>query len=178
VLKADVLGASRSRNRTSSIVPDVREDDDGRIDIRVPVWNTAALILVATAMAAVNLYTSPGIGARVITVLAGIAALVGAFIAYRMYLVADDDGVGVRGLWRTESIDWPDLADVGIIEHRVTTMRLQLERKDGTVVNVPQSLTTPSKPTSKPVARARLETLGRAILDYPDKHRTNSNRRA
>ena len=53
-------------------------------------------------------------------------------------------------------------------------MRLQLERKDGTVVNVPQSLTSPAKPTSKPIARAQLETLGRAILDYPHKHRSNA----
>jgi hypothetical protein len=150
----------------------VRDDEDGRIDLRVPVWNTAALILIATAMAAINLYTTPGIGARVITVLAGVAALGCAVIAYRMYLVADEDGVGVRGLWRAESIDWPDLADVGIVEHRVSTMRLQLARKDGTVVNVPQSLTTPTKPTSKPVARARLETLGRQILDYPQRHPT------
>jgi hypothetical protein len=161
----------------SSIVRGVGEGEDGRIDLRVPVWNTAALILIATAMAALNLYMSPGILARVTTVVAGVAALVAAFIAYRMYLVADDDGVGVRGLWHTESIDWPDLADVGIIEHRVTTMRLQLERKDGTVVNVPQSLTSPAKPTSKPVARAQLETLGRAILDYPQKHRIDVRRR-
>jgi hypothetical protein len=156
----------------------VRENEGGRIDIRVPVWNTAALILLATAMAAVNLYTAPGIGARVITVVAGVAALVAAFIAYRMYLVADEDGVGVRGVWRTESIDWPELADVGIVEHRVNKMQLQLERKDGTVVNVPQTLTTPTKPTSKPVARAKLETLGRQILDYPEKHRINQRRDA
>lgn len=155
----------------------MREDDDGRIDLRIPVWNIAALILIAAAMAAINLYASPGIAARAITVLAGVAALAVALIAYRMYLVVDEDGVGVRGMWRTESIDWPELADVGIIEHRVNTMRLQLARTDGTVVNVPQSLTTPAKPTSKPVARARLETLGRKILDYPQTHPTTQQRR-
>lgn len=156
----------------------MRERDDDRIDIRIPAWNTAALILVAAAMAAVNLYTSPGIAVRILTVVAGVAALGAALIAYRMYLVVDEDGVGVRGLWRTESVDWPDLADVGIIEHRVTTMRLQLARKDGTVVNVPQSLTTPAKPVAKPVARARLETLGRQILDYPQTHGTTQRRPA
>ena len=139
------------------------------LEWRIPMWNVAALVLLAAGMAGLNVFLSPGLGARIVTGLAGLAALTTAVVAYRMYLVVDPDGVGLRTARRTYSIDWPELADVGIVEKRVSTLRLVLMLADGTEIDIPQSLTAPGKPETRPVARAKLAEAGRSILDYPYK---------
>ena len=143
---------------------------DQAIDLRVPMWNVAALVLLATGLLALNLFLPLGVGARAVTIAAALGALATAVIAYRMYLVADADGVGVRGVRRSYSITWSQLADVGIVERKINTMHLQLTLTDGTEIPVPQSLTAPGRPVARPTAYRQLQQLGRRILDYPLTH--------
>lgn len=150
--------------------PELPGTEQDVIDLRVPVWNVAALLLLASGLAAVNVFLPLGIGARFVTGLAGLAAVITAVIAYRMYFVADQDGFELRGRWRQHSFEWAQLADAGIVERKVNTMHLQLTLTDGTLVDIPQSLTAPGKPVARPIAYKQLAELGRRILDYPDKH--------
>ena len=63
---------------------------------RIPTWQPPALILLATALLAYDIYGSPSIGALIVTAVIAAAALVAALVAVRYVLVADAEGIWVR----------------------------------------------------------------------------------
>ncbi|MEP6598013.1 MAG: PH domain-containing protein [Actinomycetota bacterium] len=137
---------------------------------RIPPWQPAALFLVASGCAAWNIYGHPSAIARLMTITAGVLALVAGVLAVRMYLVVDDEGIGVRRLWSERSIDWSDVADIDVIRSR-TGMRLRIIRHDAEPVDVPESLLLPSRPTKTPQTVAHLGIIARQILAYARPHR-------
>src|SRR5512141_2077161 len=82
---------------------------------RIPPWQTALLFLFATGCAAANLYAHPSFGVRAVTILAGVLAVGAAVAALRMYLVVDEEGIGVRRILGGTFIDWPDVSDVEVV---------------------------------------------------------------
>jgi hypothetical protein len=128
---------------------------------RVSPVQTALLILVASPCAAVNLYAHPSAPVRLVTIVIGVAALAVAVVSRRMYLLVDEDGVGMRFLREEHWVPWPDVDTVEIVSGVRGSDTIRFGRKDGTYLDAPPSLLQPSKPTGKPVARRMLKgTLG------------------
>lgn len=125
---------------------------------RLPPWQPAVLFLVTAALAAANLYASPSTTVRVITVALAVAAFVAGVAAARMYLVADDEGVGVRRFGAEAAVAWSEIVGVDVIRQRGGVMTLQLRRQDAAPVPVPSSLVLPTRPTSLDRTRRLLET--------------------
>jgi hypothetical protein len=87
----------------------------GRLIWRISPVQTALLILVACPCAAVNLYAHPTTLVRVVTIAIGVTALAYAYASRRMYLVVDDDGVGLRYLRNARWLPWSDIDRVEIV---------------------------------------------------------------
>ena len=133
---------------------------------RIPAWQPALLFLVAAGCAAVNAYAHASTLVRVITIAVGVVALAMGIFAVRMYFVVDDEGVGVRRLWRERSLDWDDIAEVSVIRRGFDTLTLRVITHDGRYLDVPQSLLMPSRPTGKARVRAQLGDIARQIEAY------------
>jgi hypothetical protein len=138
---------------------------------RIPPWQPALLFVAASGCAALNLYGHPGTSVRVLSIAAGVMAVAAAILALRMYLVADDEGIGVRRWFRESSVNWAEVADVQVVERGFDTMKLRVVRLDGTFVNVPQSLMLPAKPTGKDRTRALLAGAAKRVLAYGEPYR-------
>jgi hypothetical protein len=133
---------------------------------RIPAWQPALLFLVAAGCASANAYVHVSVPVRVFTVAVGVVALVMGIAAVRMYFVVDDEGVGVRRLWRERSLDWDDIAEVSVIERSFDTLTVRITSRDGRYLDVPQSLLMPSRPTGKVRVRAQLGDVARQIRAY------------
>jgi hypothetical protein len=133
---------------------------------RIPAWQPALLFLVAAGCAAVNAYAHASTLVRVVTIAVGVVALAMGIFAVRMYFVVDDEGVGVRRLWRERSMDWDDIAEVSVIQRGFDTLTLRVISHDGRYLDVPQSLLMPSRPTGKARVRAQLGDVARRIEAY------------
>jgi Bacterial PH domain len=133
---------------------------------RIPAWQPALLFLVAAGCAAVNAYTHASVLVRIVTIAVGVVALAVGIFAVRMYFVVDDEGVGVRRLWRERSLDWDDIAEVSVIRRGFDTLTLRVISHDGRYLDVPQSLLMPSRPTGKARVRAQLGDVARRIEAY------------
>jgi hypothetical protein len=83
----------------------------------------------------------------------------------RMYLVADDDGVGVRHLRNELWTPWRDIDRVEVVSGVRGANTIRIARRNGSYVDVPPSLLQPALPTSKPRALARLDGIARDIND-------------
>lgn len=138
---------------------------------RIPPWQPAVLLLIAAGCAAANLYADPPVLARVVTIAIGVAAVVMAVLALRMYLVVDEEGIGVRRMFGESSVDWPDVADVTVQQNMLATMTLRVQRRDGTYVDVPSSLILPLKPTGNARMAALLAGIARRVLVYGEPYR-------
>jgi hypothetical protein len=114
---------------------------------RIPPWQPAALILLATVLLGFDLYGDPGVGALVMTVAIAAAALVGAAFAMRLLLVADDDGIWVRRFFRERLVPWADVAEVQAALVSRNTMTIRISLRQGGHVDVPPSLLLPTLPT-------------------------------
>lgn len=114
---------------------------------RIPPWQPAGLILVATVLLALDLYGDLGLGALLMTVAISLAALVGAVFAIRLSLVADDDGIWVRKFFRERLVEWDDVAEVRATLVSRNTMTIRISRMQGGHVDVPPSLLLPTLPT-------------------------------
>lgn len=136
---------------------------------RIPPWQPALLFVVAAGCAAANIYAHPPVPVRVLAIVVGCLALAMAVAAIRMYFVVDDDGVGVRRLWRERSLDWDDIAEVAVIEGRYDKMTVRVRSRDGRYLDVPQSLLMPSKPSGKARVRARLGDVARQVQRYGER---------
>ena len=139
---------------------------------RIPPWQPALLFLIAAGCAAANAYVHVSVVIRIVTIVVGVAALAMGIAAARMYLVVDDEGIGVRRLWRERSLDWDDISRVSVVERGFDTLTLRIVSRDGRYLDVPQSLVMPSRPTGKSRVRAQLGDIARQIQAYGEPHRT------
>jgi hypothetical protein len=133
---------------------------------RIPPWQPALLFLIAAGCAAANLYAHPSVGVRVATIAIAVAALVMAAPAVRMYLVVDDEGIGVRRLWRERSVDWDEFDRVEVVQRGFDSVTLRITCRDGRYLDVPQSLVMPGRPTGKTRVHAQLGDMARQITAY------------
>jgi hypothetical protein len=120
---------------------------------------TALLILVACPCAAINLYAHPSPPFRGITIAIGLTALVLAVVTYRMYLVVDDEGVGLRYLGGERWLPWAQIDRVEIVTGVRGSETIRFVRRDGSYLDAPPSLLQPSRPTARPAARRRLQDI-------------------
>lgn len=139
---------------------------------RVSPWQPAALFLVASACAAWNIYGHPSAAARLLTISLAVLAVISAVLAVRMYLVVDDEGIGVRRLFSERSIAWSDVADVIVVRGRTGNVRLRIMRHGADPVDVPETLLQPSKPTRTPRTVAQLGIVARQIQAYAEPRRS------
>ena len=139
---------------------------------RIPPWQPALLFLIAAGCAAANAYVHVSVVIRIVTIVVGVAALAMGIAAARMYLVVDDEGIGVRRLWRERSLDWDDISRVSVVERGFDTLTLRIVSRDGRYLDVPQSLVMPSRPTGKSRVRAQLGDIARQIQAYGEPHQT------
>jgi len=133
---------------------------------RVPYWQPALLFLVAAGCAATNLYAHPSVAIRILTIGFGLAGVVMGTLATRMYLVVDEEGLGVRRLWRERSVDWDEFDNIGVVHRAFDSVTLRITCRDGRYLDVPQSLVMPTKPTGKTRVHAQLAAMARQITAY------------
>ena len=133
---------------------------------RVPAWQPSVMMLFVCGVVALNLYLSPNTLVRILTIGLGAVAFVSAIEGLRMYLVADRDGVGFRGLLRTHNVDWPDIQSISVRRSGFNGPTLRITRADGSYADVPPSLMLPTKPTGTAKTLAQLGDTARMITDY------------
>ena len=139
---------------------------------RIPSWQPAALILLATVLLALDLYAHLSLGPLIMTAVIAAAALVAAGFAVRYLLVADGSGIWVRQLFGEQLVEWRDIADIEVEHVRGTTYTIRITRTDGKFVDVPPSLLQPTLPTSVRKARAVVSTVARRLIDIAaEQHR-------
>jgi|GEM_PF-2104908 len=138
-------------------------DTEAPLSVRVPPYQPALLMLVVCAAAALVLYGHPSDTVRYLALAAGAAALLLAVFALRMYLIADDEGIEVRYLWRPAWLPWTEVARVEVVSGVRGSDTVRVVAQDGSYLDVPPSLLQPSVPTSKPRALAQLHSVGNQI---------------
>jgi hypothetical protein len=132
---------------------------------RISPVQVAVLILVAIPALAVNVYFSPSIPLRLVTLAFGLAALFAAYAGWRMYLVVDDEGIAVRRLGGETWLPWNRVAGLELVSgvRGSDTIRIHVVRGDD--VDVPPSLLQPNRPTARIAARRRLQDTLHQIED-------------
>lgn len=138
---------------------------------RVPPYQAALLFLLVSGGAALNIYGHPAATVRAVTIVLSLAAFFAAVAAARMYLVVDDEGIGVRRILRNSSLTWSELKEVQVVSAGRGTSTIRFARRDGTYLDVPPNLLQPSKPSSKPSALARLHGVAGQIKARAEQHR-------
>jgi len=133
---------------------------------RVPAWQPTVLMLFVCGVVALNLYLSPNTLVRIVTIGLGALAFVAAIEGLRMYLVADQYGIGFRGLLRTHNIDWSDIQSISDRRSGFNGPTLRITRTDGSYADVPPSLMLPTKPTGTVKTLAQLGDTARMITEY------------
>ena len=133
---------------------------------RVPAWQPTVMMLFVCGVVALNLYLSPNTLVRIVTIGLGALAFIAAIEGLRMYLVADQYGIGFRGLLRTHNIDWSDIQSISVRRTGLNGPTLRITRADGSYADVPPSLMLPTKPTGTVKALAQLGDTARMITDY------------
>ncbi len=121
---------------------------------RIPPWQPAGLILLATVLLALDLYGDLGLGALLMTAVIAGAALLGAVFAIRLSLVADDDGIWVRRFFRERLVAWSEVAEVRATLVSRNTMTIRISLRQGGHVDVPPALLLPTLPTKVHNAQA------------------------
>lgn len=138
---------------------------------RVSPIATALLILLAVPCAAVNLYGHPSSTLRIVTLMVGVLALGTAFASYRMFMLVDDEGVGLRHLGREQWLPWAEIERAEIVAGVRGSETIRFVRHDGTYADAPPSLLQPVRPTGRPAARRMLQdTLRRIEARRVDSH--------
>lgn len=123
-------------------------DDRPPVVWRLPPWQPAVLFLITAGFAAWSIYSSSSAGVRAVTIALGLAFLLAAVAAARMYLVADDEGIGVRRYAGETSVPWERITGIAVTRLRGGSMTLELQCREDTAVHVPPSLVLPARPTS------------------------------
>lgn len=138
---------------------------------RIPPWQPAVLFLVVSALAAYDIYGSPSLTTVVVTgFLAVVFAVLGA-LAARYLLVADEDGLWVRGIRGEQHVAWPDFAEVDVVAGRRGSTTIRIVRVDGSWVDVPPSLLLPTLPTKIAKARAVMYDVAAVLQDLGEARR-------
>ncbi len=127
---------------------------------RIPPWQPAALLLAVSALAALDIYGRPSTAVVVATGFLALVFLVGAVLATRYLLVADQTGIWVRNVLGEKVVPWYDLRDVDVIDSRRGASTVRIYRLDGTFVDVPPALLQPALPTKIEKARATVHRVG------------------
>ncbi len=124
-------------------------DETPPIVYRLPRWQPALLFLVTTGLAAYAIYAhSSDSTVLVIVVGLAVAFFVAAVAAARMYLVADDDGIGIRRYAGESSLNWDQISGIAVARQRGGALTLELQCPDHTALRVPPSLVLPLRPTN------------------------------
>jgi hypothetical protein len=139
---------------------------------RIPPWQPAALFLAVSALAALDIYGHPGTGVLAATAFLAVLLMCLGIAAARYLLVADEDGIWVRGLLAEHGVLWDDLRNVHIVDARRGATTVRLYRRDGTYVDVPPSLLLPGRPTKVEKARAMVHGVGAELEQYASVRRS------
>ena len=123
-------------------------DERAPIVYRLPRWQPAVLFLVTAGLAGYALYGGGSSVVIAIVVLLAVAFLLAAVAAARMYLVADDDGIGVRRYTGESSLTWDRISGIAVSQQRMGALTLEVQTPDATTLTVPPSLVLPLRPTS------------------------------
>jgi hypothetical protein len=148
-------------------VPDVADSQPGTAlpqIWRVPPWQPAALILVATVLLALVMYGDLAISPALLLGALAAVALVGAGLAVRFVLVADDEGIWVRRVFSVQLVEWNDLSTIETVHVHANTPTLRITRVSGLYVDVPPTLLQPALPTRIRKARAGVGVVGQRLL--------------
>jgi len=97
---------------------------------RIPAWQPAALVLVATGLIALVMYGHFAIGPGLMMGVIAAAALVGAGVAMRFLLVADDDGIWVRRLFSEQLVEWHEVSSIETVHLHANTPTLRIARSN------------------------------------------------
>jgi len=126
---------------------------------RIPPWQPAALVLLATALGALDIYGHPSSIWMIMAAFVAVAALVAAGCWLRYLLVADEDGIWVRRIFAEELVEWRDVAHVAMTSAHRNGMTVRITRVDGSYVDVPPSLLLPTRPTRMPDVRSQIHGI-------------------
>jgi hypothetical protein len=140
--------------------------------MRIPPWQPAALILVATALLALIFHGSFSAGAVLMMAVIAAAALVGAAFAVRLVLVADDDGIWIRRFWRERLLAWNDISTIEMTAVHGNSVTVRITRRNGSYVDVPSSLVLPTLPTGIRKARSRVSAVAMRLTELAQRERT------
>ena len=129
---------------------------------KVPEWQTATLLVLAAVLLFLALHVNLGLFVRILAGMLSLILIAAAVVALRGYLVADDEGIGTRGLLFEQSVHWEDLDNIRVAGHH-GALTLRITRSDRTEFDVRPALVLPSKPMSTQKARVRLEQMAREL---------------
>ena len=129
---------------------------------KVPEWQTATLFTLAAILLFLGLYVNLGTAVRLLCGILSAILIGGGVVTLRSYLVADDEGIGARGVLSEQSVHWADLDNIRVVGHH-GALTLRIVRSDGTQFDVRPALVLPLKPMSVHKARVRLEQIAREL---------------
>jgi hypothetical protein len=139
---------------------------------RIPPWQPAGLILLATILLAIDLYGDLSVGALIMTAAIAAAALVVAAFAIRLALVADDYGIWVRRLFKVRIVPWRDVASVGATPVSRNNLTVRIGLREGGFVDVPPSLLLPTLPTKVRNAQTNVHLVALKLSRLAAEHHT------
>ena len=145
-----VAGRDESDGTTKGSLPQVW---------RIPPWQPAALLMLTTVLAAVDIYLRPSTIPAVAAAFVAVSALVAAVCALRYLLVADEDGLWVRHVVSETLVEWQDVERVEMTTAHRSGMTVRITRHNGSYVDVPPSLLLPTLPTTLPKTRSRIHSV-------------------
>lgn len=123
------------------------------------------LFLVTAGLAGYAIYGSGSGVVIAIVLLLAVAFLLAAVAAARMYVVADDDGIGVRRYTGESSLTWDQISGIAVTKQRGGALTLEVQCPDSTALTVPPSLVLPLRPTSIARTSNLLGTKARELSD-------------
>ena len=126
---------------------------------RIPPWQPAALILLATVLLALVLYGHFSLGPVLMMAIIAAAALASAGLAMRLLLVADEDGIWIRHAFSQQHVAWRDVSTVEMVHVRGTTVTVRITRRNESFIDVPPTLLLPTLPTGVRKARATVHNV-------------------
>ena len=129
---------------------------------KVPEWQTATLLTLGAVFLFLALYVDLGLFVRILAGMISLTVIAAGIVALRSYLVADDEGIGTRGVLSERSVHWEDLDDIRVAGHH-GALTLRITCADRTEFDVRPALVLPLKPMSTHKARVRLDNIAREL---------------
>ena len=127
---------------------------------RIPPWQPAGLILLAAVLLALVLYGHHSPGPLLLMAVIALAALVSAWYAARLLLVADEDGLWIRRAFSAPQLtEWRDVSRIEMEQVHGNTVTVRITRQNGSFADVPPSLLLPTLPTGIRKQRARVHSV-------------------